>query len=318
MNTRKPVILFSVLAALLFVGLAKKVALRHEEAVADRQIEQKTTAVLTPGLKPEFIAKVILYKGARPDEKIVLRRGAMDLWYLESRYGIRAREGQLLPFLKSLCDLKGEVRSTSKSVFGDFKIADKEGIHIVLESDKDKDIAHLVVGLNMPAWGANFVRRSEAEQVVMIQGNILGSIGIMNPDSKLVDNYLADYRLITETDPKQADRVALIYPKASDSFVIVKTGDTQGGAAAGWRLEPESAKATIDTARVDAFLGILSEITGRDTVDPKGTGYGLEKPQVRVKVDVKTPDTLKQVELQLGGPVPNKGMYYVRVMPRGV
>jgi hypothetical protein len=298
--------LFVILGFLLILAAAKKTFEGQRAMVVEIHKEKESTAVLTENILPEALSRIILYKGDLPDKKIQINKGEKDAWFLESRWGVRAREKAIPDFLKNLSGLQGTVRSMSRDVFSDFKIADNEGLHVVLKNADDKETLHLVIGGIMPRWGAYFARLGASEKVVLVEGgNMFASLGLFRIEDSLDDYSLGDYRLF-EADLKRADRLDIILPK-KEACAIVKSE--------GWAFEPPDKRAAVDPARVDEFLRIVSEMRGRDVVDPNGSGYDLEPPQAIVKISWKEGAAAKTVEAQLGGPVAKEGMFYVRVGP---
>jgi hypothetical protein len=309
MKNKNLIGLLVVLGVLLAAVASKKIFEGQRTVVEDIAKEKETVATLTQNLLPEAIGEVVLYKGAEPDKKIEIKRGEKNTWFLPSRYGIRAREEALTPFLKGLSNLSGSVRATSKSVFSDFMIGDKEGLHVILKNIAGKDVAHLVIGLSVPRWGVNFMRRADAEKVVMIEGeNLLATLGLYTPKDNLEDRSIGDYHVFSG-DVKKAERLEIAISK-KESYVLAKS-DT-------WNFEPSDPRAKIEQPKIDEFLRILSDMLGRDVVDPNGTGYGLEQPLAIAKVTLREGDQVKVLEAQLGGPVAQEGMSYVRVLPANI
>lgn len=309
MKNKKLIGLLVALGVLLTAAATKKIFEGQRAVVEDIAKEKETVATLTQNLLPEALGEVVLYKGAESDKKIEIKRGEKDAWFLSSRYGIRAREEALKPFLKGLSNLSGSIRATSKSVFSDFKIGDDEGLHVILKNIAGKDVAHLVIGLSVPRWGVNFMRRADSDKVVMIEGeNLLATLGLYTPKDNLEDRSIGDYHVFAG-DVKKADRLEMAQSK-KESCILVKS-DT-------WNFEPADPRAKIEPAKIDEFLRILSDMLGRDVVDPKGAGYGLEQPLATVKVTFREGEQVKVLEAQLGGPVAQEEMSYVRVLPADI
>ncbi len=255
--------------------------------------------------------KAIIYKGDDEKNKIVFNKNPAGEWILENKFGIKAKKELVAGLIKDLADLKGEVRAESKLVFGDFAIGDSEGAHIILEADAGKPLIHLVFALSRPNWGKNFVRLEGSEKIVLINEDILSSLGLYAKDAKLDDKNFADFKLFS-FDSKAIQKIGVTLNKIP--LVLVKKDSSDKNIPAVWSFNGMRPKEEIDAAKVDEFLTSISNMSAQDAVDPNLNIYGFN--QALLSVVLEDSQAVKAAHMEVGAYLPAEKVYYVKILPQ--
>ena len=157
MKPKKLAVLIVVLALLVAAGLWKKSELRRSERAAAQKPAQ-TQVPLGPGFSTAFVTKVELRRGSSDPDKLVLVKDASDSWTLQSRYGTHAQKSTVEDLLRSLTDLRGEVRAEDNAVLGDFSLTDEKAFHFELSGSDGHVLSHILLSPLRPRGTQNFVR----------------------------------------------------------------------------------------------------------------------------------------------------------------
>lgn len=184
MSFKKLLILACVLLFLSFLVALKKNAQKN---LREHEKEGFESAVyLIKNLPQAFINKIVVYKGEDESEKISFLKDKENNWNIEGMPQKKVKEGAVKGLFKELNNLKGEVRSQTKDIFADFGIEDKDALHLVLFTD-NQEFRHLVISYLKPEWGRNFVRLYGSQEVILVEKDILSSLGLWADRSSLAD-----------------------------------------------------------------------------------------------------------------------------------
>lgn len=310
MKFKKLLVLLGILGMLLVLAVVKNAARKRSEAPI--QIKSVSSFTLTKELPQGFISKIIVFKGDDETNKMIFAKDPFNNWILEEKFGLKAKKEMVEALLKEAAGLEGEVRGDSKAVFSDFGIADNQGVHVIFETHAAKPLAHLVISFTKPAWNLNFVRLFDSDKVVLVDKDILSKLNLYAKDAKLNDNTFTDYRLLS-FDTKDVTRFEII--RGSESPLVFIKKDGEDNAAAAWRLEGDEKK-EIDAAQVEAYLQFAANTYALESLDPKLTVYGLEKPSLLTRFFVQRETS--PLELVVGSYLESQKAFYVKVSPGGL
>ena len=309
MKFKKLIVLFIILGALVVVAVVKKTAIKSR-AIPFEKAEEATSLELTPKITPDFISKIIFYKGSEESNKIVFSKNTSNEWLVENKFGARAQKNFLEKLIKDLSQLKGELRADSKNVFSDFQIADNEGLHLILMNTAGKESVHVVVGLKMVGWSSSFVRVFGTQKVSLVEKNFLMSLGVFDPKAKLQVQPFLDLKVFSN-DPAKADRFEIkLTSAASLALKKITTGTTPG-----WQFDPFDSRAKIDQTKIDEFLRLIANLYAQDVMDPKGATYSFDKPTLTVVVNIKEKEVSVSYQLEIGKFNPDQKSYFARLQP---
>ncbi len=109
----KPKSLLPLFVIVLILGALVLFRQSRNESVSIT--DQVQLAELVPeSVERDAIAKLELYSGGAPDEKLVLAK-ADDAWVVESQFNAPVAESKIDGYLDTLLDLQGEFRATASS-----------------------------------------------------------------------------------------------------------------------------------------------------------------------------------------------------------
>ncbi len=305
MKLKKLLIISGVVFILLISVFIKNIT--HKIQLTKNQREEQAVALIKEN--PDiFATQILIYKGDDQKNKIILAKQNNGEWIVENKFGVKARKEAIDGILNSLKGLKGEVRGDSKSVFSDFEVLDQQGAHLILKGAQDKTLVHLVISFKKPNFNQNFIRLSDSENVVLVDHNILFTLGLFDTRAKLDANYFSDYKVFS------FDSNAVVKIELKDarkrSLVLSKKGPVNL-----WEFEPQSPKSKPDLTKVNEFLGNVLGVQAQDSVDPKLTNYGFDKPFLELKLSLPKDKKTEEIRLSIGSFIKEKNAYYARVTP---
>lgn len=306
MKLRKLIALIAIVSLLTALALVKsnitKKQLVQEEIAASRPF------TLTEDLATGFIRKITIYRGDDEKNKIILLKDDTDNWRIENKFNVKARKENVENLLKDLSGLKGELRAESKSVFGDFHLEDAQGIHIILEAQEAKTLAHIIVSADKPGSDSSFLRLKDSEKIILAPKDIPGRLNIYNKEAKLDNNYFADFKLLS-FDPKKIEKIETAR-KGKNILTLVKKKESDNKYV--WDFEPAVKKAEIDPGKIDSFLQNASNIFAQDALDPGLIDYGFGQDNFSLAFET---DEKKTLAIEVGNYLEKEKAYYVKITP---
>ena len=214
--------------------------------------------------------------GSMPDSTVELARSG-DGWIVASRYGWKAKKETVDKLLEDLGKLRGELRSSTADVLGDYQIDDEKGMHLVGLGTGGSEIFHVIVG-ETALRGGCFVRRMSSNDVFLCDASLRSSFGLWGEEVKAPDAKRWIELRVNQTERQDVDKMVLRDGKSE--IVLEKVfqpgpPDTSKDAAAGptldranWTWKPDKT-GPIDKGKADGILGTLCNLYATDVVDPK-------------------------------------------------
>ncbi|HDP35667.1 MAG TPA: DUF4340 domain-containing protein [Candidatus Hydrogenedentes bacterium] len=297
----KTIVPFLIILALL-VGL---VAWRKATEAPPAPIaEQIGLATLAPeGLTRKDIARVELYSGAAPDEKVVLER-ENDAWRIASLYNAPVNNSTLDGFLEKALNLKGEPRAKADTDarLSEFSLKDDEAFHVQLfKKGADAPVMDILVGKSAD-FRTVFVRKGGSNQIFVESANLRREAGVSDSgDSAIPKPTKWLQTTLLELDREKITRVALQYPEKELVFerqevVVEKTEesdqDTEGEEGEKVPVAPEEPEIeykwtlasggfteTFKETELETLLSKFGSLVITNAVDPeKPADWGFEPP----------------------------------------
>ena len=317
MKPRTLVILVVVLAA-----LAALVWFRQQQAQPPRLAEEVQLKTLLPeNLRADDVARLELYAGAKPEEKVVLAREG-DNWVAQNKFNAPVQSEKITDYLQDLAQLEGEFRATAgEEALTDYALDETAGFHVVgYQTGAESPAFHLVVGKS-PRFGNAFVRAADAQDVYIANVDFRQEAGVYDEareTAPTADTWL-DKTVLTVDQPN-VTRVALKMP---DKQIVLEKQEVpaepqepaEEGAEAAPPPVPETkwvvtdggyAGAELKDAGVTSLLNKFANLSATDIEDPaKKAEFGLDDPQYRAEVAVDgadAPVVLVGARPEAGGP----------------
>lgn len=312
MKLRKLLILAVFLAVLVVLGLVKKAYDQRTEALQNKN--QKTWFVLNQGLSADFVDRIEIYSSVDDSSKIRIRKADSGEWLLDLPFAARARKGSIDSFLKDLTSVRGETRAESKNVLQDFKLDEKQGIHLVLKGS-GKELSHTLLSPLRPGGTVNFVRTQNLARVIATDTDLLGDLGIYSKQAVLDPKVFIDLKVIQlELNKVKAFQISSAKP-APLKFTKQKNEKDNSES---WSIEPPEGSAEIDKTKIDSFLSNLSNLYATQAIDPKGGDFGINEtsPWIRISL-LDGPDKHSELSLFINGETDKDKCRYLKVMPIG-
>lgn len=312
MKLRKLLILAVFLAVLVVLGLVKKAHDQRTEVLQNKN--QKTWFVLNQGLSADFVDRIEIYSSVNDSSKIRIRKADSGEWLLDLPFVARARKGSVDSFLKDLTLVRGETRAESKNVLQDFKLDEKQGIHLVLKGS-GKELSHTLLSPLRPGGTVNFVRTQNSARVIATDTDLLGDLGIYSKQTQLDPKVFIDLKVIQlELKKVKAFQISSAKP-APPKFTKQKNEKDNNES---WSIEPPEGSAEIDKTKIDSFLSNLSNLYATQAIDPKGGGFGINETSPWISVSwLDGSNKLSELSLFINGEADKDKCRYLKVMPTG-
>lgn len=310
----KQLLLLAVILA-VFVGLVAYQKSKSQPASIEEQYSLKT--LLPDGLDKAEIAKIEMYAGAKPEEKLVLERDSSgEKWKLTSRWGAPVAKDKIEKFLTTLSELQGEFRATvSGDGLKEYSLDDAGGFHVFgFAAGATEPSFHLINGKS-PDFGLAFVRSADSDDVFQINVSLRREAGIYTlemGDAPEPDVWLD--KTVFETPSEKIKAVTLAYPDKEIQFELrekpAEAAKPEEAAPADApaadkpaedAAKPADAPKTFEWAVAKGGPGTefntnsganlarrLSRINATGIEDPaKKAEYGLDAPKYRATVTIE-------------------------------
>ena len=314
MKFKKLLFLIAVLAVLVVAGLVKRVHVQKAE-----QDQQKAAVAVQPLLKSletSEVSKLSCQAGDDDKGAVLLRKQESGDWVVESHFGARAKKWQVDQLLKNVSSAKGELRSDSAEVLGDYRLLENQAVHLRFFGASGKELCHLLISPERaPAW-QNFVRLAGSKQVLLISGDLLSNLGVNKKEDKPDPKNFTDLQAVK----LDVSKVTKIETNASKTpWTLVKTEDKEKKKPV-WNFEPPAPgqKEEVDPDKVSNFISSLTRLNGQSVLDPKAAGYGFDEKPFWIRLSHTKDDKPVQTELYLGKPDAEKKTAALKVMPEGL
>ncbi len=177
-------------------------------------IEQTQLEALAPEeLSAKQLARLELYAGPKPDEKVILERDG-DAWRAASHYNAPVNGDTVNEYLEKLVKVKGEFRTTAEGErLAPYSLGDDQAFHVVAYKSGANDPAiHVLVG-KAPNFRTVFMRQAGDNRVFVEAVNLRQDAGLYGDDfdrAPTPDKWLN--KDILKLDKEKITRIALNMP----------------------------------------------------------------------------------------------------------
>jgi len=334
----KPKSLLPLVVILVVLGVL--IGIKKTRQTPPGFVEQVGLVALLPdGLAKGDLAKLELYVGAKPDDKVVLAWNAEgDRWRVETHFGAPVKEDKMDEYLDAVVALQGEFRTTADSEedLEPFNLTDAKAFHILgYKKDSDTAAFHLLIG-SSPGYRTIFMRTENEHNVFVEDTNLRQLAGLYGDDDERVpeaDTWLD--KQVLDFDKDKIAKVALTSPDKALTFELQpkpkEPAEDEDAESTEEDADDEAAEAAVDEAEVekewvltqggigkphkqsglDSLLRKLDSLTASGIVDPaKKAEWGLEPPAFTCIVSLEGDP--EDVVIDGGWPDPS-GDGYVRI-----
>jgi len=171
---------------------------------------------LTPsGLAAGDIARLELFAGGAPDDKLVLERGD-DGWFVASHHNAPVREETIDEYLGKLVRLQGEFRAQARTdeTLEPYGLREGDAFHVLAyKAGSTTPDVNLLVG-KAPDFRSVFMRKGGGDRVYVEAANLRQDAGVFGeePDTAPTADHWIDKEIIA-VDQDQVTRIALDTPE---------------------------------------------------------------------------------------------------------
>ncbi|MEZ4386770.1 MAG: DUF4340 domain-containing protein [Candidatus Krumholzibacteriia bacterium] len=291
LNRKNLIIVAVVLVALVAVSALQST--RHEAATG-----QASSQTLIEGDWTRTNLDRVTVGFGQDNEVVVLTAGDPD-WRVASAWNARADANKIDTLLRTLSGLRGEFRSDSQDVLGDYGFADSTSIRIRGYADGGAEVFAIDVG-NKPAGGrGNFVRRQGSDEVFLSTADVLGNLGLWSGPERPQSRHFLDL-VAYRGDREAVDALRL---EGDESLVLRKQysmvepapDDTTGAGPQPdfkqweWRLGDGT---PVQKTKADGILGTAVNLRAQDVVDPAPglAFYGLDPAKRTLTIEPREGD----------------------------
>ncbi len=307
----KTLVPFIVILALLLGWLAYQKMTEAPPAPIATQIGLE--ALVPESLMKNAIARIELFSGENPDEKVVLAKED-DTWRITSLYNAPVNQDALDGFIDKMLGLKGEPRATAATEErrAEFALTDEEAFHVqAYTSSANPPALHLLFGKSAD-FRTVFLRKAGADQVFVEATNLRREAGASDsgPDAAPKPTKWLQTTLM-ELDADDITRVALTYP---DKEVVLErhevevpapetpeSDDEDGNEEEEALVTPETPETTYEwtlasggfgetfnETELQSLLNRFANLTVTNAVDPeKKADWGFEPPEYAVTLSAE-------------------------------
>ena len=308
MNPKKLIVLLVLVAVLAAAAWVKRSGVERRETVQDAAA-LAAVQVLPAAVNPSFVTRIRIRDGAGPDE-VALAKGAAGDWTLVNYFGAPAAKMSVEAFVKSISELKGELRADSKEVLDDFKIGEDSALRILLEDAAGSAVGTVFVSRRRATGAQNFVRPGGTDRVFVTRTDLLSELGIYSPEDPLDRKLFLDLQ-VARIDFTQITSFS-VRPKKGGAITLIKHAKTEDKPVR-WEFEPADGS-LIDTAQANAFLAKVVNLFATDAVDASAQDWGDPWITVNYLRDGKP----AQTQLFLGAFTESSKSFAVKSEPLGV
>lgn len=314
---------------LILVGLVYYRQQQQQPLSLEEQYE--LTQLLPEDLDASEIGRIVMYAGAKPDEKVTLERKDGG-WVVSSHYSAPVQEEKLREFLDTLTGLEGEFRATaSEGDLDEYELTNETGFHVVGYAEGASDPIFHVINGKSPDFGLAFARPAASDDVYVLDVSLRREAGIYTAeidDAPKPGTWL-DKRVL-DVDSGDITRLALTYPDKQLAFELQQqeaaedessdgeaeeTGDGEEAAPAeqtvewDWVVTQGGVNYEFHSNAVTNVTRRLAGLNASDIVDPATPEqWGLDAPQYELAFTVKGGDA--PTVLQVGKPKDDRYAYF--------
>jgi hypothetical protein len=169
---------------LIFAVLAGLVLIKQATKKTPNIVEQTGLVTLMPdGISKGDIAKLEIFSGAKPDEKLVLAYDADGAkWRVPTHFNSPVKQETIDKYLDAVVKMKGEPRTmgASDENLASYDLTDSAAFHVAAyKKDSTEPMFHLLVGKS-PGYKSVFIRKQGSNDVFVEQTDLRQEAGIYN------------------------------------------------------------------------------------------------------------------------------------------
>ncbi|MFH0731687.1 MAG: DUF4340 domain-containing protein [Candidatus Omnitrophota bacterium] len=298
MKTKHLIFLGVILITLLAILSAKKIFMKPELA----QQEYKGLQIT---IDPSLIYGIQIKKGENENLLTLEKKDAQ--WRLPSKGNMMAQSERIEKFITDLASLQGEMRSNSKNLFSDYKIADNEAFSISILDKDSKPYQVFFIGMEKPGEGSSFLRIGSSEEVYITDKDVYSFLDIYTEPKDATIN--ADTWIdltVAKFDTEKIESIKIIRRQQD---VEIATADLKK------ELDPErnlkrwvavgqEPLFNIDSEKIKNALKAMTEAKAQEAIALESAeGRGFEKPYLKVVLEGQE----KPIEIILGNATEKDG-----------
>jgi hypothetical protein len=310
MKFKKLIVLVIVLSALVIAVFIKKSYDQNQER--SRQKAATATEAVVKDVDASSIMRIDLRKGEANQAEVSLLRQADGSWTIPDYYKAKSKKWTIDQLLKNFTQAKGEMRSDSKDVLGDYSLTEKDAVHLEAFDAQGTALFHLLISPNRTLTGQNFMRLASSNRVIVADSDILSTLGLQSKDSKLDPKKFADMQTV-KIDVDKVSKIE-IFDKKSSQVLLRQQGAADKTVQ--WAWDPADPRQPVEKSKVETFLRSLPNIYASEVIDPASPLAKEVKPWIRVIMEKDGQNT--PLELQLSPVDAAKKIYALRVMPDAI
>ncbi len=321
----KTLVPFIVILALLLGLVAWRKATEAPPAPLATQLGLES--LVPEDLQRGVIARVELYSGGNPDEKVVLERDG-DTWHIASLHMAPVNKERLDGFLDKVLALKGEPRATAdtEARLAEFDLTEDAAFHVRLfRADEDTPALNVLAGKSAD-FRTIFLRRAGENRVFVEATDLRRKAGVTGVDAaaKPRQTHWLQTTLL-DLDQDSIHRVALVYPDKEMTFERVEVAvepavpsdpedeDTVPAAPETtyeWQLAAGGYSDTFTEQPLQQLLTRFATLSITDVADPEDVAaWGFDPPAYKATLSLEGADDV----VLLGGRAAPGGDPYVQI-----
>ena len=280
---------FAFLLIIYFVSKPRQTAVNLDEFVQNIVI----------GVSEDDIKKIEVYKETDTEQRTeMIFAKQEDQWYIPTHFTAKAQNSRISQLISDILEMTGKVRSSDPSFFDTYKIADEQGVHLILKDVADKPLANVIIGKRAEDAGSGFIRFAGKEKVYSVDKNLLSSLSVNGNVDTLTcfkGKSFVDLQAVNQ-DRNELTLIGLIVDrketiiKKVEREVEVMNDDstTSTKTETEWVLMKGEKEIRLEKQEVNKFIRDVTNIRGQEVIDRigntlgdlnKNSRYGLNRPR---------------------------------------
>lgn len=321
------------LVALLIILIIAVVVLKRPPSPPNLSEEVGLERLVPASLRAENISGIDLYQGDKAETAVRLRR-QNETWVVSSHHDAPVKADKINTFLDTLSTLAGEFRSDKAELLGDFRLDDKQALHLLLyTTESETPAVHLLAGKGSGRNG--FMRLADKPRVYSVNLHVQNEAGMTGSDTEQAPEAKPWLDLQIQDIPQaQIMEVALQMPTRRVQFTLEKPAaapptseptapqatEATPPAKPQWKLVQPEVDYAVKQGAVESLVSTLGNLRGEDIVAPdQAAAYGLDTPSHRAVLTIQPEGKdVQEVFLAVGNEVPEQaGKRYARLGQSG-
>jgi len=229
------------------------------------------------GISKEDIKNIEVYKETEAEPVRMIFTLNEDKWHIPTKFNAKAQKSRIDRLLNDVLEMTGKVRSSDPKHFETYKIADEQGIHLLLKDEANKPLANLVIGKRGDDYNTGFVRFGGKEKVYAVDKNLLSSLNIYGEIDTL-PQFKADNFVDLQAVDQDKDKLGLIALLHEGEQMVVKKVEKEVEVTNDdstittkkeeeWVLVKGNEEIELEKKEVDNFIRDVTKIRAEKVVD---------------------------------------------------